>query len=189
MTATAIHRNTSVILDANVLFSSGIARLLLLSARNGAFRARWTAEIEDEARRNLVLKNRFAALKAFEETVTIERRPHIEGAEHYVGLFPLTEKDDRHVAAAAKADGSLFIVTSNVRHFDKSESLENGFEIITPDNFGLMLLDNNELAVLAGIDRTPPERFGAYMAFIKTNLPATYARIAAVLRQEGYVMP
>lgn len=84
-----LHTATNVVLDANVLFSSRISRFFLMAASNGAFRARWSADILNEAERNLQCKSRPSALKALAGNIELVRDPQVDGYE------PLRVRADR----------------------------------------------------------------------------------------------
>ena len=97
---------------------------------------RWTAQILEEAQRNLIanrgdeerIRSRFSALREnFEEY-------EITGYEALVPAMTCDQKD-RHVLAAAIRGGVSQIVTSNVRDFPQESVVDYDIEIVTPDDF------------------------------------------------------
>jgi hypothetical protein len=116
-----------------------ICDLLMETARAGAFRARWTAQIHDEWSRNL-LNNRpdLDADRIRRRREAMDAAIHDAAITGYMDLIEgltLPDPEDRHVLAAAIVGGADVIVTLNLKHFP-AESLEPyGIEAQHPDTF------------------------------------------------------
>lgn len=180
---------TNVVLDANILFSAAICHLLVEAAVSGVFRARWSDKIFNEAKGSLHRRKRFAALGALNQNTQRIRDPLVGEYALLEPLFPKSNAKDRHVAAAAKACGASYLVTDNDKHFDKMEAKDNGFDVLTADEFILLLLRTDTAAVVRAIDTTPPDRFWKYMERLKKLLPRSYELIAEAFRSAGTAAP
>jgi predicted nucleic acid-binding protein len=124
---------------------------LLSAAYEGCFQPVWSAEILDEAIRNLLKDGRIDAAGATSLRRDLDR--HFEDAI-VQGHRPLIAKmrnhpKDRHVAACAVAGEASLIVTSNVRDF---KVLPEGIGAITPDAFLLRLLTETPVQMRAALD-------------------------------------
>lgn len=129
----------TVIYDACVLYPAPLRDLLIRLAQSGITRARWTEEIEQEVRRN-VLKNRPEVDPArFDRTLSLMRgavRDSIVGDyQDLVSGLSLPDPDDRHVLAAAIKCHAQVIVTANVSDFPARELSKYGVEARHPDLF------------------------------------------------------
>src|SRR5689334_22105621 len=108
-----------VVVDACALFPVTVCDTLLRAAAAGYFQIHWSAEILDEAARNLVAKNRVTAEQAarrFAAMTTHFPEAMVTGHESLIAGMPNDPKD-RHVVAAAVKAGAQVIVTSNLRDF------------------------------------------------------------------------
>lgn len=109
------------VLDACVLYPAPVRDLLLQLARDGAYRARWTDDIQNEWMRN-VLGNRpdlTATQLAYTRSQMEKHIPDalVTGYAHHIAVVHLPDPDDRHVVAAAIAARADAIVTFNLRDF------------------------------------------------------------------------
>ena len=142
---------TRVLLDANVLFSEPLRRLLLAAAAAGLLAPHWTLRILDEACGSLVKTGRLegSAARALHEALQREHPAAL--ITGYEPLIPqmANHPGDRHVAAAAVHAGIPLILTKNLHDFRK---LPEGVRAISPDVFLLELL------------ATQPEATGAVLA-------------------------
>jgi predicted nucleic acid-binding protein len=139
------------VLDADVLYPLPLRDTLLSAATAGCFQPAWSAEILDEAIRNLIADGRIEPAGAealqrnldrhFEDALTLNYR-------RFVARMPNHPKD-RHVAACAVAAGASLIVTSNVRDF---APLPGGIAAMTPDDFLLRLLAETPDLLRAALD-------------------------------------
>ena len=161
-----------VLFDANVLFQAAATRFLLGGARAGLYRAIWTAEIVDEARRNLTEARRLGGLAALDQILQFVRDALVEPASgRQAELFPATHVDDRHVLAAAVKHSAAVLVTDNVRDFDVSEAASGNVVIATAREFASHLARRDADAMTRFIERVPPERFERYVAALKRQFP------------------
>src|SRR6476661_2512101 len=122
------------LLDACVLFPASLRDTLLRAAAAELYQARWSAEILEEVRRNLVEKGRSeeqaqrlvdVIAKAFPEAMVTQYN-------HLIDQMPNHPKD-RHVLAAAVVAGAEVIVTSNLRDFPQAALAPLNVEAQSPD--------------------------------------------------------
>lgn len=127
----------TALLDACVLYPLSTRDLLLRGAERYLYSIRWSEDIIEEVRRNLVEDQR----------CTTEQAAHLVG--QMTSAFPdatVTGHDslieamtndaaDRHVLAAAIAAGADVIVTDNVGHFPTDACDQYGIEVQTADEF------------------------------------------------------
>ena len=142
----------TVIYDANVLYPAPLRDLLMHLALTGVYRARWSALIHEEWKRNL-LKNRQDITRkqvdktsqlmdqAIPDALVSNYEPLIEGLE-------LPDKDDRHVLAAAIKCNASAIITFNLKDFPTSVLEPLDIEPIHPDSFIADLWDLDKAAVI-----------------------------------------
>lgn len=126
-------------------------------ALSGRFRAKWTVEIHDEWKRNL-LKNR-PDLSAHQLDRTCELMDLalpdacVSGYEALIKGLTLPDLDDRHVLAAAIRCNASVIVTFNQKDFPRSALSPFGIEAQHPDEFVENLFDLDRAAVIAAAQR------------------------------------
>lgn len=109
----------AVLLDASVLFPAALRDTLLRAAGQGLYRPRWTEEILEEVRRNLVSDLGQSPERSRRPTIRMRQAfpdALIDGYQGFEAIVTNHPKD-RHVLAAAVAGGVGAIVTSNLRHF------------------------------------------------------------------------
>lgn len=160
------------ILDACVLYPAPVRDLLLQLARDGAYRARWTDDIQNEWIRN-VLGNRpdlTATQMAYTRSQMEKHIPDalVTGYAHFLSGVHLPDPDDRHVVAAAIAAKADAIVTFNLRDFPAAALEPLDIEAHHPDRFITNLLTDqpNLLRSALAIQRRlqkPPLTFDAYL--------------------------
>jgi predicted nucleic acid-binding protein len=134
------HAPFKVILDANVIYPFSLRDTLLRAAAAGFFQVYWSAQILDEARRNLVSAGRMTEEQAMRLRIAMDGafpEAMVTGHEPLIGAMQNDEKD-RHVAAAAVKAGAQVIVTANLKDF---RHLPEGIEAQSPDDFLCNLLD------------------------------------------------
>lgn len=132
----------TVVLDANVLFPFTLRDTLLRAAEQELYVLGWSAEILEEARRNLVSKGLSTEERSHRLIAEIRKafpEGEISGYEYLTPAMPNDPKD-RHVVAAALCTGAQLIVTENIRDF---RTLPPGLEVKTADAF---LCDLHDLA-------------------------------------------
>jgi len=171
-----------VLLDANVLYPFTLRDTLLRAASEGFYQIYWSAEILDEAVRNLVASGTVTVEQGARLRVTMERafpEAEVMGYEPLISGMPNDPKD-RHVAAAALKAGAQVIVTSNLRDF---QALPDGVEAQSPDEFlsNLFDLDPNGIVELlrdqAAALKKPPRTFEELVAALAKMVPAFAAAV------------
>jgi predicted nucleic acid-binding protein len=180
----------SVILDACVLFPAALRDTLLRAAAAGLYQPRWSAEILEEVRRNLVEKGKrpdhiqrlINTLKeAFPEALVADY-------QHLTATMPNDPKD-RHVLAAAVVAGAAIIVTVNLRDFT-AETLAP-FHVVpqSPDDFLLSLFTVQpdtltQIIVEQARDlHNPPQTPHDVLDKLALQAPIFAARMREVLRE------
>jgi predicted nucleic acid-binding protein len=167
------------ILDANVLYPASLRDVLLQLAFAGLYQARWSAEIDEEWKRNL-LAARPELTERIERTQAVMRRAIPDAlvtsyANHIPNLV-LPDPDDRHVLAAAIAAEGEVIVTFNTRDFPAAALAPHDLVAQHPDEF------------LQGFIATVPAQF---MAVVRrcvhrlTNPPVAASTYLETLRRLG----
>jgi predicted nucleic acid-binding protein len=129
---------TVALLDANVLYPAPLRDLLLQLAFAGLFQARWSADINDEWRRNLLAaRPELTAQIALTQATMHRAMPDalVTGYEVYIADLSLPDPDDRHVLAAAITAGADVIVTFNLKDFPSEVLTTHGVEAQHPDAF------------------------------------------------------
>src|ERR1700691_875080 len=105
---------TVALLDANVLYPAPVRDLMLQLSFSGLFQARWSAEIDDEWKRNL-LTNRPELAERIDRTQAVMHRAIpdalVIGYPSCIADLSLPDPDDRHVLAAAITTAADVIVT------------------------------------------------------------------------------
>lgn len=172
----------TVIYDANVLYPAPLRDFLMHLALTGVYRARWSALIHEEWKRNL-LKNRQDITReqvdktsqlmdrAIPDALVSNYEPLIEGLE-------LPDRDDRHVLAAAIKCNASAIVTFNLKDFPASVLTPLDIEPIHPDSFIADLWDLDKAAVIKAAHdhrvslKNPPYSVDGYLdRLLKQGLP------------------
>jgi predicted nucleic acid-binding protein len=129
-----------VVIDANVLFPFTLRDTLLRAAAAGLYQARWSAQILDETRRNLISTETLTEEKAKRLQAAMEKTFPEAEVRGYEPLIAAMENDenDRHVVATAVKCGAQVIVTSNLKDFSP---IPEGVEVQSPDEFLCNLFD------------------------------------------------
>lgn len=171
------------ILDACVLYPAPVRDLLLQLARDGAYRARWTVDIQNEWIRN-VLGNRpdlTATQLAYTRSQMEKHIPDalVTGYAHHTAGVHLPDPDDRHVVAAAIAARANTIVTFNLRDFPAAMLDPLGIVAHHPDRFVANLLTEQPSLLRSAVAiqsrlQKPPVAFDAYLhRLAELGLPQT----------------
>jgi predicted nucleic acid-binding protein len=111
---------TVALLDANVLYPTPLRDLLLQLAFAGLYQARWSAEIDDEWKRNLLAVRPELAERIDRTHAVMHRAIPDALVTNYAHLIPnlsLPDPNDRHVLAAAVTAAAEVIVTFNLKDF------------------------------------------------------------------------
>lgn len=177
------------VLDANVLYSSLKRNVLLSFAESGLYRPRWTDEIMDEWRTNLIaarpdLRERVGRL--VEQMTRAFPEARIDGYEVLVEALVLPDAGDRHVLAAAVKCDAHVIVTENTKDFPERVLSSFDIELQSADEFLLSTFElypgQGEAAVKRMRKRykNPPYKAGELL----TKLTGEgLVRLASVLRE------
>ena len=126
-------------------------------ALSGAFRARWSAQIHDEWKRNLLENRPDLTSDQLDRTICM-MNDAVPGAavteyESLVEGLVLPDPDDRHVLAVAIRSNASVIVTFNQNDFPATALEPLGIEAQHPDEFAENLLDLDPAAVIAAAQR------------------------------------
>ncbi|MBN9476928.1 MAG: PIN domain-containing protein [Bordetella sp. SCN 67-23] len=151
------HSPFTVIYDACVLYPAPLRDFLMWLGLSGRFRARWSREIHEEWKRNLLLNRQDLTRAQLDRTSDLMDRAIPDGVvEGYEGLIDglvLPDSDDRHVLAAAIRCGASVIVTFNQRDFPEDALATFGIESQHPDEFIDNLFDLDAAAVVSAAQR------------------------------------
>lgn len=134
-----------VVLDACVLFPHTLRDTLLRIAERELYKARWTDEIIEEMRRNLIKTNQANESKVQRLIEQMNQAFKYAPVANYASLIPTMTNNpkDRHVAAAAVACNAQRIVTFNLRHFPSSALSPFQITVQSPDDFLCDLLSGH----------------------------------------------
>ncbi|HPH25658.1 MAG TPA: PIN domain-containing protein [Pseudomonadota bacterium] len=170
MTATTFR----VVLDANVLYPFTLRDTLLQAAEAGLYQVYWSAEILDEALRNLEKAGKMNPAQCQHLQTQLTRsfpEAMVSGYEPLLAYLQNHPKD-RHVVAAAMKAGAQVIVTLNLRDF---QSLPDEIEALSPDDFLCDLLDLSPLQDIieqqAGALRKPPSSVQELLVGLEKTVP------------------
>lgn len=134
---------THVVLDACVLMSGIVRRLLLRLAETGAFRPVWSQRIGDEWRRNAARIWQIDPQWLDTEWAEMQRRFPLADcgdARAFEQGLQYSDAKDWHVIAAARAaqqqaGATVVILTWNLKDFNRSELRRLGLRVLDPDRF------------------------------------------------------
>lgn len=136
------------VLDANVLYPQWLRDVLLTLAALGYHEPRWSDQIIDEMRRNVLNDHPDIDPDRFDAVTVMALRRAFPAARVAVEDDLVEQMDnaieDRHVLAAALAAGADVVVTSNVADFTTSQYVAAGdVAIETPSTFLTTALDQH----------------------------------------------
>lgn len=184
------HSPFTAFYDANVLYPAPLRDFLMHLALTGVYRARWSPQVHDEWKRNLLINrteltaeqlDRTSSLmdKAVPDALVVGYEPLIEGLN-------LPDADDRHVLAAAIKCNASVIVTFNLKDFPKDVLETFDIEPVHPDDFIADLWDLDKAAVLEAAQRqraslkNPPHSARQYLdKLLQQKLPETVKLLTA----------
>ena len=151
------HSPFTAVFDACVLYPAPLRDFLMWLGLSGRFRARWSQDIHEEWKRNLLLNRPDLARAQLDRTSDLMDRAIpdglVDGYEELIKGLTLPDPDDRHVLAAAIRCGASVIVTFNQRDFPAELLASYGMESQHPDEFGDNLFDLDAAAVVAAAQR------------------------------------
>ena len=128
----------TAVFDANVFFGARLRSLIIELAQSGIFRARWSAEINNEWMRNVAAKRGIAIEKLQVVAGLMERAVPdclVTGHERMTLDHALPDPNDEHVLAAAIQARASAIVTFNTEHFPEDALAPHGLHCVHPDDF------------------------------------------------------
>ncbi len=124
---------------------------------SGRFRARWSVQIHQEWKRNLLLNRRDLTAEQVDRTSALMDRAIpdalVTGHEPLIAGLQLPDADDRHVLAAAIRCSASVIVTFNLKDFPSATLAPFGIEAQHPDEFIENLFDLDKAAVVSAAQR------------------------------------
>lgn len=151
------HSPFTAIYDANVLYSAPLRDFLMNLALTGIYRARWSASIHDEWKRNLLLNRPDLTPEHLDRTSSLMDAAVpdalVTDYDSLVEGLDLPDRDDRHVLAAAIKCNASVIVTFNLKDFPKAVLGAFDIEPLHPDDFIADLWDLDKAAVLEAAQR------------------------------------
>ncbi|PAU59029.1 PIN domain-containing protein [Pseudomonas sp. PIC25] len=149
------HSPFTAVYDANVLYPAPLRDLLMHLALTGVYRARWTAQIHDEWKRNLLINRQDLTQAQLDRTSAAMDRAIpdalVTGYEPLCAGLTLPDPDDRHVLAAAIKCSASVIVTFNLKDFPPDVLRPFEIEAVHPDDFIADLFDLDHAAVLEAV--------------------------------------
>jgi hypothetical protein len=176
------HSAFSAVFDACVLYPAPLRDFLMWLALSGSFRARWSPQIHDEWKRNLLANRTDLTQVQLDRTSALMDRAIpdalVTGHEALIEGLHLPDVDDRHVLAAAIRCGASVIVTFNERDFPVEALAPFGIEAQHPDVFVENLIDLDVAAVVGAAQRQRAKL---------RSPPMPVERFLEMLRRQGLV--
>ena len=127
---------------ACVLYPAPLRDFLMWLGLSGRFRARWSTQIHEEWKRNLLINRPDLRPDQVDRTSALMDQAIPDGLvsdyEALIAGLHLPDPDDRHVLAAAIRCSASVIVTSNEKDFPQAALTPFGIEAQHPD----LLIDN-----------------------------------------------
>ena len=147
----------TAVFDACVLYPAPLRDFLMWLGLSGLFRARWTQDIHNEWKRNLLINRPDLSKDHLERTTTLMSQAIpdalVYGYEELIKGLNLPDPGDRHVLAAAIRCGAGVIVTFNQRDFPAEALMQYGMEAQHPDEFIINLFDLDPASVVTAAQR------------------------------------
>lgn len=176
------HSPFTAVYDACVLYPAPLRDFLIWLGLSGRFRARWSAQIHGEWKRNLLQNRPDLSAEQLDRTSALMDQAIPDGlVVGYEAIIPglvLPDSDDCHVLAAAIRCNASVIVTFNEKDFPVDALTPFGIEAQHPDVFIEYLFDLDPAVVVAAAQRQ--------RAQLK-NPPIEVERYLAILLRQGLV--
>ncbi|QVQ27863.1 PIN domain-containing protein [Achromobacter deleyi] len=151
------HSPFTAVYDACVLYPAPLRDFLMWLGLSGRFRARWSPQIHDEWKRNLLSNRGDLTSEQLDRTSALMDRAIpdglVTGHETLIAGLSLPDPDDRHVLAAAIRCSASVIVTFNQKDFPAAALDPYGIEAQHPDEFVENLFDLDQAAVVSAAQR------------------------------------
>ena len=185
---------TAAVLDACVLYSAFLRDLFMRLAVGFVFQPKWTAQIQDEWIRNVLLNRPDLTRAQLERTRALMEQwgQDWETGEykHLIPTLVLPDANNRHVLAAAIASQVPTIVTFNLSDFPDTALSFYGVRALPPDMFLRELLEATPDAFVAATRtrrmslKNPPRSSDEYLTqFVENGLHNTAARLQLFKKQ------
>lgn len=126
-----------VFFDTCALYGIDLADTCLRLADAGSFEPKWSADVLEELRRNLVRSTGLSETQVAKRIGMMETVFHdarVTGYQHLEDSLTCDEKD-RHVLAAAIHCGATDLVTFNLKDFPPDSTRLHGIRVVGPDEF------------------------------------------------------
>lgn len=174
----------TAVYDACVLYPAPLRDFLMWLGLSGRFRARWSAQIHEEWKRNLLINRPDLPRDQVDRTSALMDLAIPDGLvsdyEVLIAGLHLPDPDDRHVLAAAIRCEASVIVTYNGRDFPKAALAPFGMEAQHPDLFIDQLFDQDAATVVSAARKqrtqlkSPPMEVDRYLdALLRQGLVQT----------------
>ena len=174
----------TAVYDACVLYPAPLRDFLMWLGLSGRFRARWSTQIHEEWKRNLLINRPDLRPDQVDRTSALMDQAIPDGlVSDYEALITglhLPDLDDRHVLAAAIRCGASVIVTFNEKDFPQVALAPFGIEAQHPDLFIDNLFDLDAAAVVSAAQKqraqlkSPPLDVDRYLdALLRQGLVQT----------------
>jgi len=151
------HSPFTAVYDACVLYPAPLRDFLMWLGLSGRFRARWSLQIHEEWKRNLLINRPDLTREQVDRTSTLmdQAIPDglITGYEALIDGLCLPDPNDRHVLAVAIRCNASVIVTFNEKDFPPAVLEPFGVETQHPDEFIENLFDLDAAAVVTAAQR------------------------------------
>ena len=129
----------TAVCDACVLYPAPLRDLLIWLGLSGLFRPRWSAQIHDEWKRNLLRNRPDLRSSQLDRTAALmdSALPDalVQGHQVHIAGLQLPDPGDRHVLAAAISCRASVIVTFNQKDFPAASLQAVGMLAQHPDEF------------------------------------------------------
>lgn len=173
------HSSFTAVYDACVLYPAALRDFLMWLGLSGRFHARWSAQIHEEWKRNLLLNRSDLTATQLDRTAALMDlaipEALVTGHQALIAGLSLPDPDDRHVLAAAIRCNAGVIVTFNERDFPQKSLSPFGIEAQHPDRFVENLFELDPAAVVAAAQRQraqlkhPPLEVARYIDMLQAQ--------------------
>jgi len=185
----------TAMLDTDILFPAGKRDIIIQPAVYDLYRPKWSIDVFREwmriDRRLRQDHDPAKVLNTQEQLNAFFFDALITDYEHLISGITLPDPGDRHVVAAAIQGGCDFIVTQNLDDFPADVLNAFGIDVYSPDEFLLLLFEENEDAFLESMRalldkfRSPPYTLEQYL---RMRTRDGLVGIAAELRKRGHLL-